>query len=135
MLDWNYERYRTRDLLLEYDKAIMPPMPRAAGISMVYPWENLLISNLIKQLFMIAITSGFEGTEEDFKTNFGTYLQNRPIVYDIFDNFPEEGNINNLYFDLNEKILYYWDNEYIPVNTLLIENTTLNAGSSTESVE
>lgn len=33
-----------------------------------------------------------------------------------------------LYFDLDEKILYYWDNEYKPVNALLIANTILHGG-------
>jgi hypothetical protein len=35
-----------------------------------------------------------------------------------------------LYFDLDEKILYYWDNEYIPVNAMLITNTILNGGEA-----
>ena len=124
------ERWRTRDLLLEYDKAIMPPRPRAAGLGIIYPWENAPISSLIKQLFMIAAGSGFDGTEADFKTHFGAYLQNKPIIYDIFDNFPNEGDINKLYFDLDEKILYYWDNEYIPVNAMLIANTIINGGEA-----
>jgi hypothetical protein len=33
-----------------------------------------------------------------------------------------------LYFDLNEKILYYWDNAYIPVNAMLIAHTILDGG-------
>ena len=33
-------RHRTRDLLLEYDAAIMPPHPRAGGIPMIYPWGD-----------------------------------------------------------------------------------------------
>ena len=43
--DWNYERYRTRDLLLEYDKAIMPPRPRAAGLSNVYSWGSTILTD------------------------------------------------------------------------------------------
>ena len=35
-----------------------------------------------------------------------------------------------LYFDLDGKILYYWDNEYIPVNAMLITNTILNGGDA-----
>lgn len=71
------ERWRTRDLLLEYDSHIMPPRPRTAGLGMIYPWENISISSLIKQLFMIAAENGFLGTEADFKTNFGAYFQNK----------------------------------------------------------
>jgi len=53
-LDWNRERYRTRDLLLEYDTAIMPARPRTAGLAMVYPWENLTLSTLKAQIIEIA---------------------------------------------------------------------------------
>jgi len=35
-----------------------------------------------------------------------------------------------LYFDLNEKILYYWDGEYIPVNAMLIADTIVNGGDA-----
>jgi hypothetical protein len=35
-----------------------------------------------------------------------------------------------LYFDLDEKVLYYWNEEYIPVNTMLITNTILNGGEA-----
>jgi len=31
-------RERTRDLLLEYDRMIMPPRPRAAGLGLIYIW-------------------------------------------------------------------------------------------------
>jgi len=33
-------RVRTRDLLLEYDRMIMPPRPRAAGLGLIYTWLN-----------------------------------------------------------------------------------------------
>ena len=52
------------------------------------------------------------------------------IIFEIFNNFPQYGSSQNLYFDLNEKILYYWDNEYIPVNAMLIANTTLEGGDA-----
>jgi len=35
-----------------------------------------------------------------------------------------------LYFDLETKILYYWDNEYIPVNAMLIANTIIDGGDA-----
>ena len=124
------ERWRTRDLLLEYNTNIIPPRPRAAGLGMVYPWENAPISNLIKQLFIIATGSGFIGTEDDFKNHFGAYLQNKEIIFNIFENFPNIGESNKLYFDLEEKILYYWNNNYIPVNAMLIANTTIDGGEA-----
>jgi len=123
-------RKLTRDLLLEYNFDIMPPRPRAAGLGIIYPWENLNTSILSQQLFSLASKSGFEGTENEFKEQFGSYLQGKQIIYTNFTNFPEIGEINKLYFDLEEKILYYWDKEYLPINTLLIENTILNSGNA-----
>jgi hypothetical protein len=35
-----------------------------------------------------------------------------------------------LYFDLNDKILYYWDGEYIPVNAMLIAHAILEGGDA-----
>jgi len=158
-LDWNYERYRTRDLLLEYDKAIMPPRPRVAGlsniyswgstipsdadtldfpiphqkdVSIIYPWENLPISVLTRQLYTIAEKSGFSGTEKDFEESFGTFLQNKQIIYANYIDFPVVGELDKLYFDLEEKILYYWDQDYYPINALLIENTILDNGNAEE---
>ena len=128
-------RQLTRDLLLEYDSAIMPPRPRAAGLSVIYPWENIMLSNFAGQLYQIAKNSGFTGDQQLFTTGFGSFLQNKDIIYEIFENFPETGELDKLYFDLDEKILYYWDNEYIPVNAMLIAGTILNCGSSTEVIE
>ena len=153
-------RRRTRDRLLEYDRFIMPPRPRAAGLgliytwlgsntpstdviynvpipdtaefSVVYPWETLGLSILGDQIYILASRSGYTGTREEFHHYFGSYLENnrQEIVFDIFNNFPQVGVRNMLYFDLDEKILYYWDNEYIPVNTMLIANTILNGGDA-----
>ena len=151
----NYRR-GTRDLLLEYDAAIMPPKPRAAGlgtvypwdvlidntddlmppqphaarINMVYPWENTALSILYKQLYIIAVHYGFTGTEDDFANNFFTYVGEKQIIFALFNDFPQVGSTEKLYFDLEEKILYYWDNDYIPVNAMLIANTKLDGGEA-----
>ena len=50
-IDWNYERKRTCKRLLEYDFNIMSPRPHAAGLGMIYPWENIMLDNLTQQLF------------------------------------------------------------------------------------
>lgn len=157
---YNKSRWLTRDLLLEYDRAIMPPRPRAAGISVIYswfnsndpiadkasyppipdtpefqviyPWETLGLSMLSDQIFILASRSGYTGTREEFHRYFGTYLERnrQEILFENYDNFPNPGSTQMLYFDLNEKILYYWDNEYIPVNALLIAETILNGGEA-----
>lgn len=151
------ERVRTRDLLLEYDKAIIPPKPRLAGlaniyswgstpldnlngeepptpnqkdISIIYPWENISLSIFSNQLYKVAIINGFVGTEREFLDRFVNYVSDKQIVFDNFDNFPQYGSAQKLYFDQIEKILYYWDNEYIPVNAMLIADTTINGGEA-----
>ena len=125
-------RERTRDLLLEYDKNIMPPRPRAAEFSMVYPWESIGLSLLGDQIFMLASRSGYTGTREEFHRYFGSYLEKnrQAILFENYENFPVIGSTEMLYFDLGEKILYYWDNGYIPVNTMLIAHTILNGGDA-----
>ena len=152
-------RVRTRDLLLEYDARIMPPHPRAAGIGMiypwfnsnnsdegwirlpipdteefhtVYPWESIGLSILGDQIYLLAARSGYHGTREKFHRYFGSYLESNDweILFETYDNFPQVGREDKLYFDLDEKILYYWDNEYIPVNAMLITDTILNGGEA-----
>ena len=157
-IDWNFERYRTRDLLLEYDMSIMPPHPRAGGLAivypwgssmwdntvdmtvpvrphtttlaMVYPWENTSLNILSHQLYLLAVSYVFEGTEDDFKNLFSTYVGARSIMFARFSDFPEEGIAEKLYFDLEEKVLYYWEGEYLPVNAMLIANTKLDGGEA-----
>ena len=151
-------RHRTRDLLLEYEPSIMPLHPRAGGLAMVYPWGNNNDSGsammppfpdpsainsiypwemqnlgiLGDWLFTFAANSGYTGTREEFYAHFGSYLESnkQEIVFDSFNNFPVTGVQDMLYFDLNEKILYYWDNEYIPANAMIIANTILNGGDA-----
>lgn len=154
-------RVRTRDLLLEYDLRIMPPRPRAAGLALVYPWlnsnnsdqgwvnippipntpefqvvypwESIGLNILGDQIYMLAANSGYHGTREEFHHYFGSYLEtNRwEIMFDEFRNFPEIGEQDKLYFDLDEKILYYWAGTgYTPVNALLITDTILQGGDA-----
>ena len=153
--DINSQRRATRDLLLEYDINIMPPRPRTAGlnyvynwldsnqapqedyteppmpvapnVSMIYPWEQTNLGILSSQLYALAENSGYTGTQQEFNDHFGSYLEhsNKEILFDSYNNFPQIGTSNKLYFDLEENILYYWDNEYLPVNAAFITNTIL----------
>lgn len=154
------DRWRTRDLLLEYDRAIMPPRPREAGlvyvypelainilnqgdatipptptsahINTVYPWVQQGLFILSQQLYSFAAQTGYTGTQQEFNRYFGAYLESnrQEILFEQYDNFPQRGSDNMLYFDLDEKILYYWDNEYIPVNAMLIANTIIDGGEA-----
>lgn len=160
-IDPYYNRHRTRDLLLEYDYRIMPPHPRTAGLAMVYPWldtnkypqewvaippipdspefkviypwESVGLSILGDQIYLLAARSGYQGTREEFHRYFGSYLEtNRwEILFESYDNFPQTGEIEKLYFDLDEKILYYWTGDkYAPVNAMLIARTILDGGEA-----
>lgn len=112
---------------------VCPPRPRAAGLSIIYPWENMNLTIFAQQLYQIAARSGYEDTEETFMNNFGSYLGNKPILYAVFANFPETGENDKLYFALDEKILYYWDEtEYKPVKATLIDDTILYSGDASE---
>ena len=124
------ERRRTRDRLLEYDSSIIIPTPHTAGLKMIYPWENNTLITLRHQLYLISLIGGFIGTEEEFIQHFNSYVSNKQIFFGSFSTFPQIGSSNLLYFDTNEKILYYWNNEYIPANTLLIANTILKGGGA-----
>jgi len=97
---------------------------------MVYPWENTSLNILSHQLYLLAVANGFDGTEDDFKELFKGYVGPRSIMFAVAADFPEEGIASKLYFDLEEKVLYYWDNGYIPVNAMLIANTILNGGEA-----
>lgn len=154
-LDSCRERHRTRDRLISYDPQFVVPMPHSAGLalpfphenfetammtiirpipntalSMVYPWEDVNMSILLSQLYAIALSGGFTGTISEFKTHFATFSGRRSILFANYNEFPEEGEQEKLYFDLEEKILYYWDEEYIPVNAMLIANTRLDGGEA-----
>lgn len=98
------ERKRTRDLLLDYDFTILPARPRSAGLAMVYPWENLALSTLSKQILTIARNYGFEGDEDAFWERFATGA----IQFGTLDTFPIPGDEHSLYFDKETDILYYF---------------------------
>ena len=127
-LDWNRERYRTRDLLLPYALIEGPPDPQYADVDMIYPWRNVLLNSVINAIYNVAHSSGYEGDLDSFRSNFGSLLEYQPLIYENYQDFPFVGDTQHLYFDLEEKILYYWDNKYIPVNILLIEDTILKGG-------
>lgn len=139
-MNYKSSRQRTRDLLLEYDKTIMPLHPRAAGLQMVYPWEmyghsssegtgEFTLEALANGLYELARLSGFQGTQNFFFNNFGRYIQDKEVNFLHQNEFPEQGHEDQLYFDLDEKILYYWDtNQYVPVNAMLVADAILEGG-------
>jgi hypothetical protein len=116
-----------------YDNVVdmsIPHNPHTTKLSMIYPWENTSLNILNHQLYLIAVQSGFDGTEEDFKELFKGYVGPRSIMFATYSAFPDTGITDKLYFDLETKILYYWDEEYIPVNAMLIAETRLDGGEA-----
>ena len=136
MYKYKSNRERTRDLLLMYDSRIVPVRPQSAGLAMVYPWENVSLNTLGQWIYTLAANSGYNGTLQEFMTSFGSYLEGNEIIFAAFNEFPETGLTNKLYFDLTEKIIYYWTGtEYLPANAMLIAETILNCGSAAEYID
>lgn len=127
-LDMSLERRRTRDLLLDAENP-SAPTSYVSNIRTIYPWENMQLSFFAGQLYTLAKNGGYNGSIENFNSNFGKLLEEKTLEYSNKSDFPSEGEIFKLYFDMEEKILYYWDNnEYRPINANLIENTVVKGG-------
>ena len=132
-LNWNKERWRTRDLLLDQLPFYSLPSCPQLCPSTVYPWEEASLSRLNHQLYLLALKNGFGGTENEFTDLFFSYISNRDIVFARYVDFPAEGSTYKLYFDLDEKVIYYYSAQtqtYIPANALLIEHTLLQGGEA-----
>lgn len=155
-LDWNRERYRTRDRLLEYDFHIYPAEPHSAGLAMVYPWENIFLDQIAYQLLQIARNHGYTGDEELFWRRFA----DGELHTATLETFPVPGEEYHLYLDTDTNILYYFriattvDAErleenggeivgeaedgniyvYLPIRALLIENTIIDCGSAADYI-
>lgn len=155
------ERRRTRDRLLEYDIAIMPPRPHTAGLAMIYPWENTSLSTLSHQVYLIAKNNGFVGEETEFWERF-SHNSTGGVNIGTIETFPIPGMEDQLYLDVETEILYYFkiasqnvseeiadqygaevvgrteDGSiyvYIPVRALPIEPLLIDCGSSTELID
>ena len=161
--DWNYERYRTRDRLLEYGDTLNMPTPTQKNISVIYPWENISLAHLSNQILELAKKHGYQGTEESLWAKFSQ----GNVITGTLDTFPIPGDENNLYLDLETEILYYFksatsiinndlagivgvaivgtsvaaDTEgnikhlYIPIRALPIENLIIDCGSAAEYID
>ena len=103
-LDWNRERYRTRDRLLEYDFSIYPAVPHTAGLPIIYPWENIALGQLSHSIINIAKLNGYTGTEEEFWNQFSS----GGIHYGTLETFPVPGVDYDLYLDTKTDVLYYF---------------------------
>ena len=53
-IDWNEERYKTRDRLLDYNFIPYSIISSTATLPRIYPWENIELGILSKQILEIA---------------------------------------------------------------------------------
>lgn len=120
-LDWNIERYRTRDRLIEYDFNIYPAVPHSAGLNIIYPWENIVISQLKAQFIEIVRSNGYVGDEIELWEKFSDGV----IKTGTLNTFPILGDKNNLYLDIETDILYYFKIIQGTISPELIEKTGL----------
>ena len=155
-LDWNRERYRTRDRLLDYTLNLYPIIQPIAEMPYIYPWENIQLGILSKQILELAKQNGYTGDEQLLWERFSEGT----IVTGTLNTFPIPGDEKKLYLDTETTILYYFKfttNEldfnliariggaivgtsiigdtvdiikylYLPIHALPIENTILNNG-------
>lgn len=127
-LNWNEERWRTRDRLLDYDITIVPPHPHSGGIAcpyplededlspripspeadsslpFIYPWEATNLYELERSIYLIAQRNGYTGSEDTLWNRFS----NGTVVTGTLATFPVPGDELNLYFDKETEILYYF---------------------------
>lgn len=62
------------------NRFITPPTPVAAEQKSVYPWEHTELMILCQRIYNLAAKTGYTGTLEEFKQNFGTYLKENKII-------------------------------------------------------
>ena len=160
MYSWNRERKRTRDRLLGYNFCVVLPRPHCATLPMLYPWENLSQQQLAAQIILIAKANGYTGDEADFWrlfsercVVFGTletfpevggdhslYFDTDTEILYHFKAVEHEVSADTAAL-LSAEIVGYTSiensnevitNMYIPIRSLLIEDTILNAGTADE---
>lgn len=128
-LNWNRERWRTRDRLIEYDFSIVPPHPHSAGIPFVYPMEDMDLSPMLpleinnsdlpiiypweemhtalieREIYLIARKNGYDGTPEQL---WDIFSAEGFVISGTIETFPVPGNPKNLYLDEETGVLYYY---------------------------
>ena len=68
----------TRQFVLPMRPQVTPPkMP------MVYPWESTNLYTLCMQLYELARNTGYTESFEEFKSNFGAYLESGDSIIDL----------------------------------------------------
>lgn len=117
MKTWNYERWRTRDRLLEVISDPLP-YPYTDPFPFIYPCLSKKLWQLPVKIIEIAKNSGYIGTEE----NFWNYFSPNSFChfYPSANNFPELGIVGDLYFDNSTNELYYFQ---VTTKQVLIELT------------
>lgn len=100
-LNWNIERWRTRDRLFDN---YYPPSPCSTGFNIIHPLENISLFILESSILKLAKQHGFNGSIDDFWNRFNS----SEIHYGTLNTFPVPGKDNDLYLDTETNILYYF---------------------------
>ena len=75
---------------------ILPVTPTVEPrMKVIYPWESTKLFNLCQDLYTLAAKTGYNGTFDEFRTAFGTYLQSDGSLID-YDVYTGEYNITAL---------------------------------------
>lgn len=160
-----YERWRTRDRLLRYSGTIIPPRPHTPNIVTVYPWEDIPLSILSHQLYLVAKDNGYNGSEDKFLERFASGTSeggSGGIITGTISTFPVPGEEDILYLDTETDILYYFKIAqrdvaaevaaqygaevvgrnssgaiyvYIPIRALPMEPLFIDCGTSTDIID
>ena len=153
-LDVCKERWKTRDLLDNQTQIATGGF--ISSIESVYPWEELQQTQLEEMLYNIAKNNGYTGSIEDFGKHYASIFAGGSVVKGSIEDFPFEGDAQNLYLDSKSDILYYYkvasqvnmelvnyvaakvagiDDEgnyhlYIPIKAAIIENLIITGGGA-----
>ena len=162
-LDWNRQRYRTRDRLYNVQGLDGLPTFLEPTIAPIPLYSNSHLNLLEKEIFEIARQNGFMGDNNSFWQKFSA--GNVHVLPTILD-FPIQGIIGDLYLDQETDILYYFKSTtqivysdqaarigaaivgthiiqnttttitylYIPVRALPIENLIYDCGDAAEYI-
>lgn len=102
-LDMDKDRWKTSELTLDTNA-----YQAANNIQTVYPWEKLQRSQLIGQLYQVAVENGYTGTKDEYLTKYSEIFKANEIISGKVNDFPIPGDTQNLYFDNETHTLYYY---------------------------
>lgn len=121
-------RRETRDRLACSCDCPPPPPP--------IPAPSITLAAFKELFYKYAESLGYTYTKEEFEKTFinnitsGGSSGGNIIVRTSKDNFPATGDLQKLYYSVEEKELYIWDNGYFLLNVIKPGTTILECGDA-----